>query len=122
MAIYSDVTAQSVHGEFLPRILGEPVADISILTDVEIAASNPYNKRADLCVFRHVHAEQPGELRRIVVFIQHGDQDSCRARQRRLSLVSRFYDQLVRSDLKEKAGHVYSSAIYPFFSILIFFD
>lgn len=80
MAIYSDITTQSIHGEFLPRIFGESVADISILTNVEIAASNSYNKRADLCILRYVHAEQSGELWRIIVFIQYSDQNCGRAR------------------------------------------
>lgn len=80
MAVHSDITAQSVHGEFLPRIFGESVADISILTNVKVAASNSYNKRADLCVFCHVHAEQSGELWRIIVFIQYSDENGGRAR------------------------------------------
>lgn len=80
MAIYSDITTQSIHGEFFPRIFGESVADISILTNVKIAASNSYNKRADLCIFRYVHAEQSGELWRIIVFIQYSDQNGGCAR------------------------------------------
>lgn len=80
MPVHSDITAQSVHGEFLPRIFGESVADISILTNVKVAASNSYNKRADLCVFRHVHAEQSSELWRIIVFIQYSDENGGRAR------------------------------------------
>ena len=57
MPIHGNITAKSVHGELLAGIFREPVGDVSVLTDVQVAARDSYDERADLRVLRDVHAE-----------------------------------------------------------------
>ena len=57
MPIHGNITAKSVHGELLAGIFRKPVGDVSVLTDVQVAARDSYDERADLRVLRDVHAE-----------------------------------------------------------------
>jgi len=74
MSSYGDVSAQGVDGKLFPRIISEAVTDVRVLTDVQIAARNTYDERADIRVLRYVDAKEPRKVWRIVILVQNGYQ------------------------------------------------
>jgi len=74
MSSYGHVSTQGINGELFPWIISEAVTDVRILTDVQIAARDTYDERADIRVLRYVDAKQPREVWRIVILVRNGYQ------------------------------------------------